>query len=310
MKYKKSKRIRGILSNTLSCNKAINDIAQNNLSLKNQNETILKPLFSEKFELINYIDSASSPKRFYHNNILHIKKVEDISQFLKQEKYINLDNFSKSVLKKKKFSESCICFFAHQILNALDYMNRCNIIHLDIKPENILIDSNLNIKLIDFPISCPYSEFNPEKKKFPFVGTGKYMSPEIFNGTSMEIKNAQKVHIYSLGVILYCLAFGSYPYNLNDVDSKDYSKIIENIESQNLEFPKDIKISEKFKDFLRKILDKNYQKRLTIKDALNNPWTKGWSIIDDEKENIDCQENFLSILINGRIPKFNEYINN
>ena len=118
MKYKESKRLRGKLSKTFLC-KELNDIVQNTSAehlvtqrlylgyhptfcLKNKNEKILEPLFSEKFELINYIDSTSSPKKFYHKNILHIKKVEDNSQFLKQEKYINLDNFSKSVLKKKK----------------------------------------------------------------------------------------------------------------------------------------------------------------------------------------------------------------
>ena len=67
-------------------------------------------------------------------------------------------------------------------------------------------------------------------------------------------------------------------------------------------------VSDKFKDFLSKILDKDYTKRLSIKDALKHPWIKAYNILDEEKQNISNQENFLIKLITDAIPKFNEYI--
>ena len=78
--------------------------------------------------------------------------------------------------------------------------------------------------------------------------------------------------------------------------------------SEKLEFPKNIKVSDKFKDFLSKILDKDYTKRLGIKDALKHPWIKAYDILDEEKQNISNQESFLIKLITDAIPKFNQYI--
>ena len=124
----------------------------------------------------------------------------------------------------------------------------------------------------------------------------------------MKIKESCKIDIYSLGVTLYDLAFGCYPYNLNDVGNKDYENILKNIKNNNLEFPKDRHVSSMFKDFLSGLLEKDYLKRFSIHKALNHPWIKGAQIIFDEKEKAFCHENFLIDLITDNIPKFNEYL--
>lgn len=238
-------------------------------------------------------------------------KINDYSHFcvLELGNHGDLDNFQKVLLKRKVLSETIICYFAKQILEALYYIHRCKIIHMDIKQGNILVDSNLNIKLTDFSVSCSFASFHPEDLvKFPFVGTSKYMSPEIINRTHMKIKEASKIDIYSLGVTLYDLAFGEFPYKLREVGSKNYEQILKHIQNENLEFPKDRKVSELFKDFLGGLLEKDYTKRFSISAALNHPWIKGSQFIYDEKELAFCHENFLINLITDNIPKFNEYI--
>ena len=240
-------------------------------------------------------------------------KINDYSHFcvLELGNHGDIENFQKVLLKRKVLSETIICYFARQILEALNYIHRCKIIHMDIKQGNILVDSNLNIKLTDFSVSCSFASFNPDDLvKFPFVGTSKYMSPEIINRTHMKIKEASKIDIYSLGVTLYDLIFGEFPYKLKEVGSKNYEQILKNIQNEKLEFPKDRKISELFKDFLSGLLEKDYTKRLSISAALNHPWLKGSQIIYDEKENAYCHENFLINLITDNIPKFNNYIKN
>ena len=240
-------------------------------------------------------------------------KINDYSHFcvLELGNHGDLENFQKVLLKRKVLSETIICYFAKQILEALDYIHRCKIIHMDIKQGNILVDSNLNIKLTDFSVSCSFALFHPEDLvKFPFVGTSKYMSPEIINRTHMKIKEASKIDIYSLGVTLYDLAFGEFPYKLKEVGSKNYEQILNNIKNENLEFPKDRKVSELFKDFLGGLLEKDYTKRFSISTALNHPWIKGAQFIYDEKELAFCHENFLINLITDNIPKFNDYIKN
>ena len=253
-------------------------------------------------------------KKLHHKNVTEIYafiKMKEFSNFcvLELGKHGDIENFQKNLLKRKVLSETITCYFAKQILEALDYIHKCKIIHMDIKQGNILVDSNLNLKLTDFSVSCSYSDFHPEDLvKYPFVGTSKYMSPEILGHTHMKIKDGCKIDIYSLGVTLYDIIFGFYPYKLNEVSSKDYDNILIKIKSETLEFPEERKVSELLKDFLRGILEKDYTKRFNIKKALNHPWIKGADIIFDEKEKSFCHENFLINLITDNIPEFNDYI--
>ena len=282
--------------------------------VKNKQSMAFKFKINRDKKIDKESQEISIAKKLHHKNITEIYafiKINEFSNFsvLELGKYGDLENFQKKLLKRKTLSETNICYFAQQILDALDYIHRCKIIHMDVKQGNILIDSNLNVKLTDFSVSCSYAAFDPEDLvKFPYVGTSKYMSPEIIDRTHMKIKESCKIDIYSLGVTLYDLAFGCYPYNLNDVGNKDYENILKNIKNNNLEFPKDRHVSSMFKDFLSGLLEKDYLKRFSIHKALNHPWIKGAQIIFDEKEKAFCHENFLIDLITDNIPKFNEYL--
>ena len=222
----------------------------------------------------------------------------------------DLENFMRHLLKRMIISETAVNYFGKQILEGLEYLHkRCKIVHMDIKPGNILIDAGLSAKIADFSVSCSYAHFEPENLvKFPFVGTGKFMPPEIIEKANMKIKESEKIDIYSLGVTLYCLFYGMYPYKLHEVKGKDYDKILEKIKNEKLEFPEGRKISSLFKDFLKKTLEKDYSKRINLREALNHPWIKASKAIFDEKENLGCLENFLIKLITDGIANFNELI--
>ena len=222
----------------------------------------------------------------------------------------DLENFMRHLLKRMIISETAVNYFGKQILEGLEYLHkRCKIVHMDIKPGNILIDAGLSAKIADFSVSCSYAHFEPENLvKFPFVGTGKFMPPEIIEKANMKIKESEKIDIYSLGVTLYCLFYGMYPYKLHEVKGKDYDKILGKIKNEKLEFPEGRKISSLFKDFLIKTLEKDYSKRINLREALNHPWIKASKAIFDEKENLGCLENFLIKLITDGIANFNELI--
>lgn len=253
-------------------------------------------------------------KKLHHKNITNIYAFTKIGTsmhycVLELGKHGDLEKFMKILLKRKVLPETILCYFAQQILEGLEYMHKCKIIHNDIKQGNIVVDSNLDIKITDFSVSCTYANFNPDDEvEFPFMGTSKYICPEILSHTQMPVKEACKIDLYSLGVTLYELAFGEYPYKLNEVEHKDYENILKNINNLKLEFPKDKKISPVCRDFLRHLLEKDYKNRYNIEQAMNHPWIKGAKIIKDEKENIFCLESFLINTITDNIPKFNEYI--
>jgi serine/threonine protein kinase len=238
-------------------------------------------------------------------------KINNDCKFLVLEyaKYGDLNYFMKILLKRRVLSETALNYFGKQILEGIEYIHRCKIVHMDIKPGNILIDSNLDAKITDFSVSCSYLEFHPEDTvKFPFAGTGKYIAPEILSKSHLKIKEAEKIDIYSFGVTLYYLFYGEYPYNLKDIKEREYDIILKKIQNEKLTFPENIKISNLCKDFLEKVLEKDYTKRFNINQALNHPWIKGSEIIFNEKEYIINLQNFLINLITNNIEKFNEYI--
>ena len=184
------------------------------------------------------------------------------------------------------------------------------IVHSDIKQGNILIDSNINVKLTDFSVSSSYTEFKDDQKIiYPFAGTGKYISPEILGKYEIYAKDSNKIDIYSLGIMLYYFTYGTYPYDLKKIKSNDYTGILNTLLNQKeLIFPEKRKISSIYKDFLRGILEIDINKRFSVSEALSHPWIKGGKIIMDEKEKINCADKFLIELVTDGIFQFNEYI--
>ena len=68
---------------------------------------------------------------------------------MEYSKYGNLIEFQEN-FEINNISEVMLCFFSYQILNALKYLNICKIVHMDIKPQNVLVFDFLKAKLIDF----------------------------------------------------------------------------------------------------------------------------------------------------------------
>ena len=287
---------------------------------KNKKQVAIKFFINEKQkEKRQEKDNLKNTQEISLSRKLHNKNIIELYAYLKKEnidysileygKYGDMKYFLKNLLKRKTLSETALNYFVKQILEGLCYIHRCKIVHMDIKPDNILINGNLEAKITDFSISCSYSSLHPENLvKFPSVGTPKFMSPEVMNKTHMKLKEAEKIDIYSLGVTIYYLFYGKYPYQLSEVKGEDYENIAEHIKTEELNFPKGINISEKGKDFLKGMLEKDYNKRMNIRQALNHPWIKGSQIIFEEKENLNCLENFLIKIVTDNISEFNNYL--
>ena len=238
-----------------------------------------------------------------------IEKNKSSLLIMENAEFGNLRNFQKKYLKKNILSESMICFLAHQILNGIIYIHKCKIAHLDIKLQNIVIDNLLDTKLIDFSISLNYNNINPEQEiELPCSGTYLYMPKEVINSEKIKIKNLNKVDLYSFGVVLYNLAFGSYPYDLTYKDQDNFDLILKKIENVKLTFKNSMNYSTYFLDFLSKLLEKDINKRINIYEALEHYWIKGANILLDERENSFDTTNYLCYLLSNNIKKFNDYI--
>ena len=221
----------------------------------------------------------------------------------------DLENFHKIVRAKRYFSESLLAFITFQILQGLSFLTKSKIIHMDIKPQNLLIDYNLNIKITDFSASFSYENYKKNQKIIlPFSGTRFYMSPEVLSNESIDYINCNKIDLYSLGVALYYLAFEQFPYGLDFSYKVNFTLILKKIKGSKLSFPEIKLYSPLFLNFINRLLEKDIKKRISIYDALNDPWIKGAELLFKEKEKIDDIEIFLINIITDNFRCFNEFI--
>jgi serine/threonine protein kinase len=183
------------------------------------------------------------------------------------------------------------------------------ICQFDIKPHNIVMDEHLNIKIIDFSISLDYSNINSNNLiQLPLRGTSFYMAPEVIKKEIINIKELNKIDLYSFGVIIYILAFGKYPYELSYEDQYDYQKIYEKIFLNKIGINiENKKFSLCFYDFLTNLLEKDINKRISINEALNHYWIKGAKILQEEMMNLNNIDKFVQHLLCNHIKKFNDY---
>ena len=255
--------------------------------------------------------------RFKNKNIItfygvgEIKKNELDCIIMEYAKFGNLKEFKQKFIKREKLPEQLVCFLTFQILNGLNHLHKCKTIHFDLKPQNIIIDEYLNVKIIDFSISIDYSKVKSTQIKLPFRGTNFYIAPEVIKSKTIKINDLNKIDLYSLGVILYNLAFGTYPYNLNREDSNSYDIIYNKIENNELEFDNKYNCYSKyFIDFLYQLLEKDINKRININQALNSHWINGAKVLLEEKEKLCNNSCFLIYLLTDYFINFDKYINN
>ena len=282
--------------------------------LKNKKkEFSLKMILRKKIDS-KYNNELDINKKLKNKNIincfgyLEIKKNEIDCILMDYAEFGTLRDFQINSLKNHFFSEPLLCFISYQILNGLKYLYLCKICHFDIKPQNIIIDNLLNIKIIDFSVSLDYSKEKSKKIKLPLRGTSVYIAPEVLKNKNIDKKDFDKIDLYSFGVLLFNLAFCSYPFNLNKEDINDYDKMYEKKNKDLVIDNEDNYYSSYFIDFLKKLLEKNINKRMNINEALNHYWIKGAKILYDEKEKTYNATHFLGYLISDHIKNFDDYI--
>ena len=292
------------------CNTYISSISSKKKNCKKK--VIMKLIFANDKETRTEAYMSSKLK---HTNIIDfygystIEKGESSLMLLDFAKFGSLRSFQRKTIKRMTFSESMICFFVSQILKGIVYCHQSKIAHLDIKPQNIVVDEFLNAKLIDFSISLNYKSHSPEEElKVPFRGTNFYMSKEVINSERIKYKDLNKIDMYALGVLMYNLAYAKYPYDLTHGDEEDYSKIYQKITNNPLTFPNDSEYSAHFKDFVSKLLEKDINKRMNMYESLNHYWINGAKILYDEREKCYNAGVFVSYLLTDHIRDFNEYM--
>ena len=162
--------------------------------------------------------------------------------------------------KNGPFSEDIVRGMFVQLVTAVKILHENNIVHRDLKCENIIVLGNsLNLKLIDFGFAAKLDQKNPTLKKS--CGSPAYVAPEIVNSEDYGFE----VDVWSLGIILFALSFGELPFDGNNI-----MQIISMVSSMDPKIPD--YASPDLADLVRKLLNKDKKQRITIDKVLKHPW--------------------------------------
>jgi serine/threonine protein kinase len=156
------------------------------------------------------------------------------------------------VRKRKKLEEQSAKYLFKQLIEGLGYLHARNVLHRDIKLDNILLDGKGIVKIADFGVS---KQVRPGEVMREQCGTPAYIAPEIIRDRGYT---GFKADLWSAGVVLYAMLYGTVPFKANNM--QDLHKLIL-AAKYNL---KD-EISEGAKSLLRALLEPDPVKRLTIK---------------------------------------------
>ncbi|KAI0505132.1 serine/threonine-protein kinase [Xylaria bambusicola] len=158
-----------------------------------------------------------------------------------------------------RFSERRAAKYIAQVALSLDYLHGKNVMHRDMKPENILLGLHGELKLADFG----YSVHSPSNRRETLCGTLDYLPPEMLQSRKESYTRA--VDQWTLGVLTYEFLTGKAPFE----DSLPMTRT--RILKRDMK-PLPSFISPEAKDFVDTLLVLEPSKRLPIKDVLHHPW--------------------------------------
>ena len=211
-----------------------------------------------------------------HPNIIRLIQVFENSDYL----YIITEYCSGgdllSYLTKRDFKlkEKRASNIIHQMATAVYYMHNFGVVHRDLKPENVLMvnsDENSDIRILDFGLSKILGPY--EKCTEPY-GTLTFCAPEII----INEPYCKNVDLWSLGIMTYLMVTGKLPFS-SDKENEIARQIVYDEPDFN-EYKTWKNISQECIDFVKRLLEKDQNKRMNIKEVLEHKWIK---MHDDNK---------------------------
>ena len=246
----------------------------------------------KRFVAIKIINKKAMSKEDMENirnqiNILKIVTDEFVLKLLdiiENESYLYImtelckggDLYSYLNQRSFKISEEKAAKLVYKLAKSVSFLHTLGIIHRDLKPENILMTDmtdDADIRISDF---CICKRLEPNETTKEIVGTLGYMAPEVLMGKDYNFS----ADVWSIGIITYLLLTGYLPFD----DEGEDKEVIRKTLFESIPFYNDSwkNVSSKAKEFIRKILKKDKEERITIDGILSDPWIKKYN--EDEEE--------------------------
>ena len=241
------------------------------VSAINKQQYAVKQISTKKFTTEDLY--LISRENLYLSSLSHKNIIKYYTSFSYDNSvYIVMDyakggELNKYVSRKGPLTEKEAKKIFQQVHSAIRYMHSMNIVHRDIKPNNIMFldENHEHALLIDFGI-CGVS--NGNEKEVIKAGTLDYLPPEVASGK--EFVSNGKIDVWALGVVLYYMLYAKFPF-----EGKNDKEIITNILYNEPDYEYkgiDQKLSASCLIILRKMLEKTQKFRCEINDKSFNNW--------------------------------------
>ncbi|XP_067265765.1 myosin light chain kinase, smooth muscle isoform X1 [Chanodichthys erythropterus] len=217
------------------------------------------------------------------NDLHHPKLVQCIDAFEAKTDIVMVlemisggELFERIIDEDFELTEREVIKYMLQIVDGVNFIHKKGIVHLDLKPENIMCvnKTGSKIKLIDFGLARRLETAGSLKVLF---GTPEFVAPEVINYEAISYAT----DMWSIGVICYILVSGLSPF-MGDNDNETLS----NVTSATWDFEDEAfdEISDEAKDFISNLLKKDMKARLTCDQCFQHPWLKQDTTIMEAKK--------------------------
>ena len=223
-----------------------------------------------KDKLKNEVEVLSKLHHPFINQILD--NFETDTHFFIVMEYVCGDLLS-FIRKRTKLNEQISKIIFKQLIEGLKYIHKKNIIHRDIKLDNILIDTTNTVKICDFGVS---RKIEKGVKIFERCGTPAYIAPEIYKKIGYT---GFQSDVWSAGITLYYILSGNLPFKGNNIHELENSILYG-------EYKKIKDVSFEANDIIDKMLKLDPNERITIDGILKHPWLKNVNLENRYKLNI------------------------
>ena len=172
------------------------------------------------------------------------------------------DSLARFIAEGRHISERLVEKYFCELIAGVHYLHRgLRVVHRDLKLENLLIDSNGDLKITDFGLSKALSD--PTDLCHTACGTEPYLAPELVRNEPYT----EKVDIWQIGIVLYVIAFRRFPFTCGNE-----ARLLHEIQTKDPEFPEGV--DPLLRDLIVQLLTKDPRARPKIEDVLEHAWVK------------------------------------
>lgn len=189
--------------------------------------------------------------------------------------YAKFGELYKLIQETGPLSEPLVRTYFFQLLKSLEYLHASNIVHRDIKLENLLLDQDMRLILADFGCATRCRNISDNPVQFDTsipVGSKEYNAPEIY---TEKFYYGEKMDIFAAGACLFIMLFGHPPFR--EASSRDpfFKKLSRSDKSDYWSIYKKTHIPSDFKDLFEKMTEKDPNKRIELRSIYKHPWMAG-----------------------------------